>query len=153
MKICPKCEAEHNKPGTFCSRACANSRKFSEESRLRKSKAVKAFYKENEPKPSKFKGSKRPIERTEKQLKTCIEKSIVKFQNGQVKDNSTLKKVLAHLRGYKCEECSLTEWRGKALMLDIDHIDGNNKNNTPSNVRLLCPNCHRQTPTWGNKNR
>lgn len=26
MKICPKCSAEHNKPGTFCSRKCANSR-------------------------------------------------------------------------------------------------------------------------------
>lgn len=26
MKICPKCKAEHNKPGIFCSRPCANSR-------------------------------------------------------------------------------------------------------------------------------
>lgn len=26
MKSCPKCSTEHNKPGTFCSRACANSR-------------------------------------------------------------------------------------------------------------------------------
>lgn len=153
MKICPKCQAEHAKPGTFCSRKCANSRQFSEESKLKKSEAVKEFYKKHGTTPSKLKGLKRPKERTEKQLRTCIEKSVIRFQSGQVKDNSTLKKVLAYLRGYKCEECSLTEWRGKALMLDLDHIDGNNKNNTPSNVRLLCPNCHRQTPTWGNKNR
>jgi len=26
MKICPKCDTPHNKPGTFCSRSCANSR-------------------------------------------------------------------------------------------------------------------------------
>jgi hypothetical protein len=26
MKICPKCNAEHEKPGLFCSRSCANSR-------------------------------------------------------------------------------------------------------------------------------
>ena len=26
MKTCPKCNIDHNKPGTFCSRSCANSR-------------------------------------------------------------------------------------------------------------------------------
>lgn len=26
MKICPKCSKNHEKPGTFCSRSCANSR-------------------------------------------------------------------------------------------------------------------------------
>ena len=26
MKTCPKCKTEHNKPGIFCSRTCANSR-------------------------------------------------------------------------------------------------------------------------------
>lgn len=31
MKQCPKCGTEHNKPGKFCSRVCANSRVFSEE--------------------------------------------------------------------------------------------------------------------------
>jgi endogenous inhibitor of DNA gyrase (YacG/DUF329 family) len=30
-KTCPKCNAEHEKPGTFCSRACANSRQWTEE--------------------------------------------------------------------------------------------------------------------------
>lgn len=26
LKVCPKCQANHAKPGTFCSRSCANSR-------------------------------------------------------------------------------------------------------------------------------
>lgn len=30
MKTCPKCGTEHKKPGTFCSRACANSREWTE---------------------------------------------------------------------------------------------------------------------------
>ena len=55
--------------------------------------------------------------------------------------------------GYKCSHCGLCEWLGESISLDLDHIDGNNKNNLPINLRLLCPNCHRQTPTWGNKKR
>jgi 5-methylcytosine-specific restriction endonuclease McrA len=55
--------------------------------------------------------------------------------------------------GYKCSCCGLTNWLGEKISLDLDHIDGNNTNNFPSNLRLLCPNCHRQTPTWGNKKR
>lgn len=55
--------------------------------------------------------------------------------------------------GYKCNTCGIFDWCGKEISLDLDHIDGNNKNNYPNNLRLLCPNCHRQTPTWGNKKR
>ena len=29
-KTCPKCGTAHSKPGTFCSRACANSRQWNE---------------------------------------------------------------------------------------------------------------------------
>ena len=55
--------------------------------------------------------------------------------------------------GYSCKECGISEWLGKSLTLDLDHIDGNPKNNSPDNLRLVCPNCHRQTPTWGMKKR
>lgn len=27
--------------------------------------------------------------------------------------------------------------------LDVDHIDGNKKNNEPHNLQVLCANCHR----------
>ena len=36
MKICPKCNSEHDKPGTYCSRTCANSRVFSDEAKYKK---------------------------------------------------------------------------------------------------------------------
>ena len=53
---------------------------------------------------------------------------------------------------YKCSCCGISEWNGKELRLQIDHIDGNNANDRIENYRYLCPNCHTQTDTWGVKN-
>lgn len=51
---------------------------------------------------------------------------------------------------YRCFGCgNAGEWQGKALPLDIDHVDGNELNNDRENLRFACPNCHRQTETWG----
>jgi len=52
-----------------------------------------------------------------------------------------------------CLFCNINEWQGKNIVLALDHIDGNNKNNARENLRFLCPNCHSQTPTWGFKKR
>ena len=41
MKICQKCQKEHEKPGRFCSRSCANSRVFTAEAIQKKSDANK----------------------------------------------------------------------------------------------------------------
>ena len=53
---------------------------------------------------------------------------------------------------YKCSCCGINDWQGKSITLQIEHIDGNPKNNTIENVCWLCPNCHTQTETWGFKN-
>lgn len=54
---------------------------------------------------------------------------------------------------YKCSDCGITdEYNGKPIVLQIDHIDGNHHNDKVENYRYLCPNCHSQTETWGNRN-
>jgi 5-methylcytosine-specific restriction endonuclease McrA len=51
-----------------------------------------------------------------------------------------------------CSECGLREWRGKALAMHIDHINGIRTDHRLENLRMLCPNCHSQTPTYGGRN-
>lgn len=41
MKICPKCNSEHEKPGKFCSRSCANSREQTAEINKKRSLSLK----------------------------------------------------------------------------------------------------------------
>lgn len=70
-----------------------------------------------------------------------------------------IKRLLKQGRIYSCKirGCPLYDivnpaWAGKKLTLHLDHIDGNRTNNERSNLRFICPNCHQQTKTWGNKN-
>ncbi len=41
MKICPKCSTEHQKPGTFCSRKCANARVWNDVDKDKKSQSAR----------------------------------------------------------------------------------------------------------------
>jgi hypothetical protein len=56
------------------------------------------------------------------------------------------------LRMHRCERCGRTEWEGRPIPLELDHIDGDRTNNLLENLRLLCPNCHALTPTYRGRN-
>jgi hypothetical protein len=64
-----------------------------------------------------------------------------------------LKRLLIETNGHKCQICNLDSWMNQKIPIEMDHIDGNNENNDLGNLRLLCPNCHAQTPTYKAKNK
>lgn len=54
---------------------------------------------------------------------------------------------------HRCASCSLSEWKGEPIPLELDHINGVNNDHRIENLRMLCPNCHALTPTWRGRNK
>ena len=55
-------------------------------------------------------------------------------------------------QNFRCT-CGINKWRGEPIVLEFEHKDGNNQNNSRGNVEFLCPNCHSQTSTWRGRNK
>jgi len=60
--------------------------------------------------------------------------------------------LLSH-RPHRCEICNTEKWMGKPVSLIMDHVDGNPENNSLENLRLICPNCDAQLPTFKARNK
>ena len=72
--------------------------------------------------------------------------------SSMLKSKRAVRDYILRTREYKCETCGIVEWQGTALRLEVHHVDGNSSNNSDSNLQLVCPNCHSQTPNYQSKN-
>lgn len=83
--------------------------------------------------------------------KTCSLNDLLVI-NGTTNSSGLRVRLLNNgLLKYECYECKINEWNKKSLSLQLDHINGTHNDNRLENLRLLCPNCHSQTPTYCGK--
>jgi hypothetical protein len=68
---------------------------------------------------------------------------IYRNKRGRHKYSKEIKKI-------KCESCGFVPVN--KCQLDIDHRDGDHKNNELSNLQVLCANCHRLKTFLNNEN-
>jgi hypothetical protein len=65
-----------------------------------------------------------------------------------------IRRYLKDAQGSRCAICGCPdEWQGAPLAFVLDHIDGNASDHRRENLRLVCPNCDSQLPTFKGRNR
>lgn len=75
-------------------------------------------------------------------------------KNSTYANHSSLKRRLLNggLIRNKCYVCGQSPlWRGKPLVMVLDHINGEHTDNRITNLRMLCPNCNSQQGTFAGK--
>jgi hypothetical protein len=53
----------------------------------------------------------------------------------------------------RCDECGISTWRGRPLSIQLHHCNGLRNDHRIENLRMLCPNCHSQTPSFAARNK
>lgn len=86
---------------------------------------------------------------------------IKKWKHGETDGMRGEYQISSHIKAYlfkkynnKCARCGwgeINQFTGK-IPLEIEHIDGNFKNNNENNLIVLCPNCHSLTSTYKGAN-
>lgn len=151
MSICEKCGKIHDGKfgsGRFCSLSCSNSRVPSKEHR-EKTSATLTGKKATKKDEAKWRASLSQAHKKRREDR-LIEIMLLDFDALSEKEKRCR---IFKEQSEKCLECGITNsWNGKSLKFDLDHIDGNHLNNARNNLRLICPNCHSQTPTYRKNN-
>lgn len=94
-----------------------------------------------------------------KKIKAIKEKQIVPLPKYLVEhckvSRNCIKKWLLREQCFpnKCSLCGINTWREKPLNLRLDHINGVNDDYRLENLRLICPNCDSQLPTYCGRNK
>lgn len=107
----------------------------------------------------RFKGGKHTVEAKQKIGAKSVQNALLALPDSVVFTKDSLHPLVAKRRFYKrtsnvCSKCGNDDnWQGQPLRLHVDHANGDRADCRIENLRKMCPNCHSQTETWGNKKR
>ena len=96
------------------------------------------------------------------QMDFQYKKYIFDWLDGKIDGGLSTGLVSRHIKRYlrennqdSCQDCgwSVVSVHTKKVPLEVEHIDGNYKNNKVDNLKLICPNCHSLTSTYKGLNR
>ena len=152
MNECKKCRKKFEAVKglvNYCSLECRNSRSWSDEDKKKKSISAKLSEKvkiANSNKPQDYWKNIGEI-RKENHRKQILES---KYEDLSFE---SLRFRILYEQENKCNKCGLDSWLGQELLLELEHKDGNNKNNSRDNLEMICPNCHSLTKTWRGRNK
>lgn len=149
---CEKCGNDHDGAfgsGRFCSRRCACSKVFSKEAIDKKSKAAKQYLKDHPEARKNLTGGQKV---SGQELSAIHIARFAKRTFDECGWDSKRKRIIAE-QDNKCLSCGLSEWLGNPIVLEVDHINGDNTDDSRTNLRALCPNCHASTTTWKGRNK
>ena len=154
MNICHHCQQQTQNP-KFCSRSCSaifNNKKYP-----KRSPSVRFKFCKMCGKPCNTNKSKYCSKQCSSQYARIIKDQIIEeqgFGDGHY-HNNTIRKYLIRKYGNNCMICGINadDWNGKPITLIVDHIDGKSNNNKLDNLRIVCPNCDCQLPTYKAKNK
>ena len=157
MKNCKKCgNGFEPQKGllNYCSIQCRNSRTWSDKDKIKKSVSAK--------KSEKVKIANSSTKRLETDInfykkigekrKEIHKDKILNSNYDDLSFESLRYRILYEQKGC-CNNCGLNKWMDKDIPLELEHKDGNNKNNIRENLEMLCPNCHALTETWRGRNK
>ena len=159
-----------NKERPFCSRSCAATFNNTEYVKRRKETTGK------QPRARVYKPRTRLLEH---QCETCgnpayklycsslcsiihRKRELCKawLETGVLQDNiyqHPPKFVREHILAEQENRCAICSqgvaWNNQPLTLILDHIDGNSTNSCRGNLRMICPNCDTQLPTFKSRNK
>lgn len=67
-----------------------------------------------------------------------------------------MRKYILDRRGLRCESPTCHAYNGyidtNPKAFQIDHVNGNRRDNRHANLKVLCGTCHLKTDTWGQGN-
>jgi len=146
---CKNCEIEIVIEKKFCSSSCSAT--FNNKQRGKKEEFGNCLECDGQLKRNHRKFCSNKCQGTFASKKTfeAIEKGDLNFHE------ETFKRYLIFKHGNKCMLCGwdkINSYTNK-VPVQIEHEDGNSENNDLKNLKLLCPNCHSLTKTWGGANK